>query len=251
MPKFDSPHHELPDYNALINQLEQLRPKVDTNIEQLKGTIPNCRLNDARLTAILHIGQIIDSAHLTFTFISHNLTPFDNSWWKEVYKSPFPNFTDYDKSVVINNLTVGFVKVAFVQNLFSIIDSSFRLYLRAIDPTVCNGSTGNFQNIYTALKSRLTAFPSDGDELIKLLRLTRNTIHNNGVYFDKNANNDQVTYKSVTYNFNHGKVIKFVTWEWLIEMLDDARQMLMGIILDANIIGITDEIEDPFNVRTP
>ena len=38
--------------------------------------------------------------------------------------------------------------------------------------------------------------------LIELLRLVRNTIHNNGVYFpDKIGDNRPVTYRGITYNF--------------------------------------------------
>lgn len=247
MTAFDSPHHALPDYADLINRLEQIRPKVEADIERLGKTIPDCRLNDARLTTIAHVGQLIDSTNLAFTFIQNHLIPFDNRWWQEVHQAPFKNFTDYHKSIAINNFTVGFVKVGFVQNLFSIIDSTFRILLRELNPAAQKGATTEFFNIHSDLKKEITSFPPDSDGLINVLRLVRNTIHNNGVYFNRRGTDETVTYKGTTYEFKHGKPIDFVTWEWLIDRLDDVRQLLVEVISDPKIISISKEITDPFS----
>jgi hypothetical protein len=69
--------------------------------------------------------------------------------------------------------------------MFSSIESSLRLFLRALDPTACNGGMKEFNSIYDCLfNSKLATAPADGIELLNLLRLVRNTIHNNGVYFN-------------------------------------------------------------------
>ena len=243
-----SPYHVLPDYADLISRLEQIRLRVVAEIERVEKELPSGFDNDVRLTTIIHIGQLIDSTNLALTFISTDLLPLNNKWWEEAKTAPFSTFNKYQKSFTINNFTAGFVKVGFVQNLFSTIDSSSRLLLRKLDPLAVNNATKGIGKVFEALCARLTIRPVDSKELMKLLQLVRNTIHNNGVFFPQNQQNDQVTYKGVTYNLEVGKPVKFVNWEFLIDRLNDGLQLLTEVIHDPNIIEITDEITDPFNI---
>lgn len=239
--------HEFPDFNALIGTLEQIRPVVAAEYDRLCQTI-QYSWNDARLTTIANFGGVIDSTTLAFYFISKNLLPPENPWWNS-YKPPYTGFNDRDRSSLVNGFNTGFIKVAFIQSLFSTLDSKFRIFLRELDPSACSGGTDAFHSIYTALRSRLTSIPADADDLVTLLRLVRNTIHNNGVYFDKRGRDAQVTYKGRTYDFHHGKPVNFVRWEWLLERLDDVRELLFRVVNDPNIFGITHEIVDPFAIR--
>jgi hypothetical protein len=246
MSKSDTRYHKLPDYGSLVEKLYDVRSSVDSDYGELCALIPKCRWNDARLTAIGHIGQLIDSTILVHTFINRHLLPIDSSWWKEVYKVPFPEFTEYHRSVAINNLTVGFAKVAFIQNLFSIIDSSFRIFLRALKPEA--EPPINFNKVYTKLKKELKSIGDDSDQLLKLLSLTRNTIHNNGVYFFGQGVSTSVDYKGRSYEFNYGMPIKFVTWEWLIERIADVLQLMSLVVRNPKLIT-TEYIPDPFSTR--
>lgn len=235
--------HDFPDFDALIIKLEKMNLQIRTEYDHLLQTYSK---NDARATTIAHLGILIDSTYLAFTFITKNLLPLDNIWWEEVHKSPFQSFNDYHKSVTVKNFNNGFLKVGFVQNLFSIFDSSFRIFLRELNPAAQKGATTGFNNIHTALKSVIT-FPANSDELIKLLRLVRNTVHNNGVYFDERGNNEQVIYQERIYDFHHGQPVEFVHWEWLIDRLEEAQQLLIKIVNEPKIIDIPTEILDPFN----
>jgi hypothetical protein len=239
--------HEFPDFNSLISTLERMRLVVAAEYERLSQII-RYSWNDARLTTIANFGGVIDSTNLAFYFISKNLLPPDNSWW-DGYRPPFPSFNDYHRSVMVNGFNNGFVKVAFIQSLFSTLDSKFRIFLRELDPAACSGGTDAFRSIYTALRSRLTSVPADADDLIKLLRLVRNTIHNNGVYFDKRGRDEQVTYKGETYDFKHGKPVNFVHWEWLLERLEDVQELLFRVVNDPNILGVPHEMVDPYAAR--
>jgi hypothetical protein len=201
---------------------------------------------DVRLTAFAHLAGLIDSTNLAFTFLNKHLLPLDNPWWEETYKPPFPEFGIYDRSINVNRLNNAFIKSAFLIKLFSEIESTFRILLRRLDPSACNAGTGSFYSVHEALKSRLTSFPPVSDDLIKTLRLSRNTVHNNGVHFDKSGRNDEVTYGGKTYYFLHGKPIDFVNWNWLFDMLDDVRKLLDSVVSDARIIEIPDLIPDPF-----
>jgi len=235
--------HGFPDFDALINKLEQMRSQIGTEYDRLFQIIPNCSRKDAKVTTIANLGKLIDSTNLAFTFITKHLLPFDNFWWKEIHKPPFSNFDNYHKSLTVHNFNSGLLKVGFVQGLFSIFDSRFRIFLRELDPEVSEYATYSFYNIHKDLKDKIT-FPANSDELLKLLRLVRNTVHNNGVYFDKHRNNEQVIYKGKTYDFHHGQPVKFVHWEWLIDRFEEAQQLLIQIVNDPRIISIPTEITE-------
>jgi hypothetical protein len=249
MPIHESLYFVLPDFDDLIARLAKIRPEVEADYDRYHEklrTIGHDVTKDARLTAFAHLGGLIDSTNLAFTFMNKQLLPLDNPWWEETYKPPFQPFDSYQRSVNINRFNNAFVKSGFLIKLFSEIESTFRILLRRLDPSACNAGTGSFYFVHEALKSQLTSFPSDSDDLIKVLRLSRNTVHNNGVYFNKSGNDDQVMHKGTTYCFRNGKPIDFVNWEWLIERLDDVRKLFASVISDANIIEITDLIADPF-----
>ena len=67
--------------------------------------------------------------------------------------------------------------------------------------------------------------------------------------YPKNQTNDQVIYKGSTYDFTHGEPINFVNWNFLIDRLDDVRQLVTAVILNPKIIGISDEIPDMFGAN--
>lgn len=243
MSKANSSYHKLPDYSVLLDKLYEIRAAVDAEYRSLGQTIPECRLDDARLTAIGHIGQLVDSTILILTFINRHLLPLDGAWWDDVYKAPFAPFHPQNRSVLINNLTVGFAKVGFLQNLFANIDSSIRIFLRAIKPD--NEPPMKFTDALKQLKNELSPLPPNSDELLTLLARTRNIVHNNGVYFFPNKEDETLQFKGKSYEFKYGQPIKFVTWEWLIERIPEVLLVFSHIVRDRKILDI-EYIRDPF-----
>jgi len=243
MSKGDTPYHKLPDYSVLIDELYEIRATVASDYEDLLNRRREWRQEDARLTTIKHIGQLVDSTILILTFIHRHLLPLDGPWWDEVYKAPFAPFHPQNRSVLINNLTVGFAKVGFLQNLFANIDSSIRIFLRAINPA--KEPPMKFTDALTELKKKLDPLPPDSDELLTLLARTRNIVHNNGVYFFPNKQDETLHFKGRSYEFKYGQPIKFVTWEWLIGRIPDVLLVLSHIVRDRKILAIG-YIGDPF-----
>ncbi len=198
--------------------------------------------HDARITAYSKTINVFNSLQLALTFISKHL--LHKQWWDAVASKIIP---DDDKQIYVNEFT-NLTKVGFVQGIFSAVESSLRLFLRALDSTACNGGISEFKSIYECLfKSKLASNPREGIALLDLLRLVRNTIHNNGVYFHPSGNDASVIWKGNTYDFNQGKPVNFVTWEFLIKVSDALRQLLRAIVEDSNLQSITAEIPDPFS----
>ncbi len=131
-----------------------------------------------------------------------------------------------------------FIKVGFVQSIFSVAETNLRILLRALDPTACNCGTAQFKSIYDCLIGRLSSKPANALELLDLLRNVRNTIHNNDMYFHRSGKNTQVIYKGKPYDFYHGQPVGFVTWDLLLMLTDDLRQLIVQIVSDNAFSGI-------------
>ncbi len=228
------------------NLIEQLQPVRDHAVDD-KSTVVGLYsfanpTHDARITAFSKFINVLNSLQLAFTFVSKHL--LDKKWWDAIARVKIP---DHDKQIYVNEF-VNFTKVGIVQALFSAIESSLRLFLRALDPVACNGGTAEFKSIYECLfNSKLAATPTDGTALLDLLRLVRNTVHNNGVYFNPRGNNSTVEWEGQRFEFRQGTPVDFVTWQFLIRVSDSLRRLLLQIVQDANLRNITVEIDDPFS----
>ena len=134
-------------------------------------------------------------------------------------------------------------KYTFVMFAFIAVEAAMRSFLRAIDPAACLGGTAAWESIYNHLlgPARLTIpEPQRGSaiELLDLVREVRNLIHNNGVYFNRDAADRQLTYRGQVYSFRHGQPVDFVSWALLIEMVEGLRQLLALLTNHATISAI-------------
>ncbi len=196
---------------------------------------------DARLTIYSKLINSCNSLQLALTLMSSNLMNLD--WWKAISKTPI---TEPDVEIYVTEFE-SFSKIGFIQSVFSAIESSLRIYLRALDPAACLNGTAEFKSIYECLFRRhLNAEPADGIALLDLLRNVRNTIHNNGVFFNKTATNQLVTWQGQQWFFEYGKPIEFVTWDFLLEVLTAIERMVSEIVNDRKFTSIHTEILDPY-----
>ncbi|MEP6743134.1 MAG: hypothetical protein ABJB61_11595, partial [bacterium] len=209
--------------------------------------IPSISEKDVRRTAFAHLANIVSFMTLSFYFINNHLLPPENEWWsKPPQQSLYGSYDVYNRSIAANSFNNAFSKYTVMHKLFGELESTFRQLLRKLDPSAANNATERITSVFKILCATIGDKPAESNELLKLLRLSRNTIHNNGVFYSKKQTDDEVTYKGKTYQFKHGKPISFVNWEFLIDRVDDARQLLRAVITNPNIIAIEDEIPDMF-----
>ncbi len=231
------------EVHKLIQLLQPVRDQAAEDKRAIVALYPNVDpKHDSRITAYSKIINVFNSFQLALTFISKHL--LHKQWWDAITTREIP---DDDKQIYANEFA-NLIKVGYIQGIFSAIESSLRLFLRALDSTACNGGMSQFKSIYECLfKSKLASNPPDGIALLDLLRLVRNTIHNNGVYFHPTGNDASVTWRGTTCDFKQGKPVNFVTWEFLIEVSDAIRLLLGEVVKDANLQSINGEIPDPFS----
>lgn len=233
------------EIHRLIEQIQSVRDRAADDKTAVAGLYPLASLDhDARITGFAKLINVLNSVQLAFAFASKHL--LHKQWWDAIARTPIP---DGDKQVYANEFA-NFTKVGFVHALFSSIESSLRLFLRALDPVACSGGTAEFKSIYDCLfTSKLSAAPTDGTQFLDLLRLVRNTIHNNGVYLSPRGGTVTLSWQGQTFEFKQGVAVDFVTWEFLIRVSDSLRTLLREIVEDVNLRSITVEINDPFSYR--
>lgn len=233
------------EVHRLIERLQPIRDRAVDDKTAVVALYPFVDPeHDARITAFSKLINVLNSLQLSFIFLSKHL--LHKQWWEAIARTPIP---DYDKQVYANEFA-NFVKVGFVHAMFSSIESSLRLFLRALDPAACKGGMAEFKSIYDCLfSSKLATRPTDGIQLLDLLRLVRNTIHNNGVYFNPRGGNVTLSWQGQTFQFRQGEPVDFVTWEFLIQVSDALRILLRQVVEDTNLRSITVVIDDPFSYR--
>lgn len=229
----------------LIEQLQPVRDRAADDKTAVAALYPFASADhDARITAFAKLINVLNSLQLAFAFVSKHL--LHKQWWDAIARTPIP---DVAKQVYVNEFA-NFTKVGFIHALFSSIESSLRLFLRGLDPVACNGGMSEFKSIYDCLfNSKLAKAPTEGAQLLDLLRLVRNTIHNNGVYFSPRGGTVTLNWRGQTFEFKQGVPVDFVTWEFLIQVSDSLRMLLRETVEDVNVRNITVEIDDPFSHR--
>ncbi len=231
------------EVQKLIKLLEPVRDKAVDDKRNIVALYFNINpKHDARITVFSKTINVLNSLQLALTFISKHL--LHKQWWDSIATKNIP---DNDKQIYVNEFA-NLTKIGFIQGVFSAIESSLRLFLRALDSAACKGGMSEFKPVYECLfKSNLSSSPRDGIEFLDLLRLIRNTIHNNGVYFHPSGKNVSINWKGNTYNFDQGQPVDFVTWEFLIDISDALRQLLLEVVEDSNLQSLNVEIPDPFS----
>jgi hypothetical protein len=243
-----SAYYTFPDFQPLIDRLVISRSGIKTDRGQVEKARPDLPEGDIRLAAFAHLNHQVNFALVSLRVLDAYLTKAE--WWQEPdQQALFGEYDSWYREAIANNFNNGEVKHSFMHKPFGTVENTMRQLLRQIDPIAANNATESIESVFGALMSRIGSKPVDSDDLLKLLRLCRNTIHNNGVHYPKGQTDDQVIYKGTTYNFIHGKPLNFVNWNFLIDRMDDVRQLFTAVILNPKIIGISDEIPDMFGAN--
>ena len=176
---------------------------------------------DARIAIFDKWINLTNSVELSTFFLVRHLR--DDKWWAA-----------FGSSIVKSNQSIRkaeyekFNRISFIQLTFSSIESSFRTILKAIDPDACLKGTDSFENIYKTLLKRTNL--EKYENVFKLMRLFRNTIHNNSFYFHKNNKDDSVVFRGIEYKFEIGKPINFASWDFIISIQEDLLSAITEII---------------------
>ena len=224
-----------PEFHHRIKRTEDILQKVVASRDQLASQHTTWAANgDARLAALNRCVNILTSLLLSFAFIEQCLS--NKAWWDANVQG-----TLSDRQVQLSEYD-QFIKIGFTQALFSVIDSHFRAFLSAIDPTACNGGRGPFENIRAALFKRISNTSDQDRELLELFRLVRNTIHNNGAYKPDTPRSSTLSYRGEVYEFKDGHHITFADWEVVLQIAEDVCDLFRRLVLTPTIEAVSTTI---------
>lgn len=230
---------------ALRGQASQLREEIHTCWDRLATEQPDWKAeDDARSTCFESFWNITRYVELSLHYLAFHLGSLE--FWSH-FTGPAPSlrhieyeFTAYSESL----------KVATLHLYFSAIENSHRSFLRALDPTAASRAR-NYKAVYEALlRSRLQAPQSDLD-LLDLLRLIRNTLHNEGVHRPHGGGGATVTYKGVEYALAYGKPLDFVKWQFVLDRARDLVALQERVVRHPLVASYAEHIRDASAQRFP
>jgi hypothetical protein len=195
----------------------------------------NYDYRDARVAVFTKCTITMNTAFVGFILIREEL--LDPLWWKE-------HISELDDTAITGQIEdfEMTIRSTFLSRFFASIESSFRYYCRYVSPGACNNAAGNFKNIYEHLLSKNKFNLPNYMPLLDLWRNMRNTIHNNGKFYPENQQDCEVPYKEVTYKFEVGKVPQFLTWDLLLNLIPDVKDMLLSVVNSNDLTRLTRSI---------
>ena len=232
MSKFKSPEIE-----AVVRDASTVRKSIHARFAAVDVQFPHWRHGiDARSVLMAKLGNQMNSVELALIYIGIYLASDD--WWKDTYDKPlgvdpiaFLEFTQ-------------FVRIGFLHQLVGAIESSSRFLLRQLDATAANGGMAAAHVVYRELYERRLPELRDCIPLLSLLRLTRNSVHNNGIVFLPSGGVEVVEHAGQRYEFAHGRHIEFATWHFLFARASDLSELAVRLVTHP-LIARYEELRDP------
>lgn len=234
-----TPHIEVLALDPIQDRLERLRMKAHCVATQLSSERGWDARKDARLTAVGKFFNAVMGAELGVVFLGELN---DKAWWQA--KS-----ADGSVPPDMGKLAFEFhnwIKVGLLTFVNANLESSFRHILRALDPGAAGDATAEWKSIYEAVLARVSVDVPEPSQLLDLLRVLRNTIHNNGVHRSKKGTDLTITYKGCVFTFEHDKTVTFASWDLLLEVAEDAFDLLVAIITAREVSGLPDPVSCEF-----
>ena len=162
--------------------------------------------HESRREIFVSVVTLIENAQLSYLLLRDHLT--DEAWWQQRLEE-----VSEDKRRSVLHEYAIMTKWFLMHGLFSVVEETLRSIQRAAPGDI--PVAGRFKSIAKVTTAVLLA-SNQGEygELFRLARLTRNTIHTNGVFLPEDEQDVSLGYKEEEFHFEVGKPI-----EWL----DDQR----------------------------
>lgn len=230
---------------TLMTRLEALRAQAERDREQLTKDHPTWDSGgDARLLPLVEFANHCEQADYSMSI----LRKMDQDDWYANSVASAAQLDPWHRFVLTGGFE-GMVKFGFQMSVFTVIETSCRVFLRALDPKACNGATGPFARVSDCLlDSEHLGFVDKEEkratELLELVRLIRNLIHNEGVYFYGDKKDRSVEYRSNSYTFRYGEPVTFVSWDLLLNLAQDIEWLLVRLARDPKM-AVIDHVTSP------
>jgi hypothetical protein len=214
----------------IAHRLDDLRQACDAAVVRLK-TNHGWSDGDGRIVAIHRLRNVVQSVLAALAF--HRVIFPADTFWRAFFQAvPNPDeFADHYREFDV------LVRFMGLHGMFSAAESDLRAIVKSMDPMACGGATAQFDSISRWLLARATSAGRFA-KFIDLLRLARNTIHNNGVHRPANGLDAIVNHAGREYRFVVGQPIDFVDWAFVIMVGEQLLAMLEAVANDPAVAGL-------------
>jgi len=205
-----------PEFDDLLILAQAVKHDLEGRIgAQASGRPQWVTTVDARASCLQSLWNVLRHAELSLVYIARHLG--EAGWWAALRQGVPPirqvafEFTAYSQCS----------KFATFHLALSAVENSHRSFLRALAPTAANGARAEFKSVCECLFRTHLGMQERDLALLDLLRLIRNTIHNEGVHRPRDSKPLTLTLDGVGYEFQDGVPIEFVTWRFVLDRLRD------------------------------
>lgn len=214
-------------------KMEDLRAAAEKEWQSIIQDFPRWSATDARRWALSRFPTMFFMPVLGLCLRRTVLE--DPRWW-EAY-SPGAGHLLFDRG---RDEFDRHLKSKLLLDLAHNVEHPFRVILKALDPS--NRAT-DFSAIYRDLlranNPYLKNVPPRWQEVLDLIRLSRNTVHNSWVHSPANQKNYSVTFKGVSYAFVVGNQLEFMSWDFLHDLAEEALRIMVAVVRDENVIALS------------
>jgi hypothetical protein len=208
---------------------DHYQPRIQT-LKQARSVLSSNALHQ-QLHCFRSIRDELYSTRLSLIMIEQCI--LQEQWWTATHEI-VPKFDVRNHMLECYHTTI---KDSIFNRMFAITEHTFRHFVRLIDPKACGSGTEQFWKVQKYLLSKIGSRTADDDALLELARLTRNTIHNDGLFYPKDNKPRKVAYKGTHYEFKIGQPITFFEWEFVVIMAEDVSALLHKVVTDPSVVG--------------
>ena len=203
---------------------------LDDDFPEWKGRYEaspsNYLTHDARREYFVSLRVILQNAQLSYAFMRDQMC--DPIWWRRTAGS----FSDAAAVQALREHAL-MVKFFTVHSIGSTTEETFRAMVRSV-ATFIASPQGSFQSIYGNVTRVLEM--QDLRDLFDILRLTRNTIHTNGVFSETDS--VVIPFGGKEFHFESNRVLGWLGEDFLVWLPNQLSDAMIRIVRADDVASV-------------
>ena len=224
-----------------LTPIENVKEALKSNLNIIDERFPEWKLkydgnpseylnHDARREFFTTIRIVLQNQQLAYVYIRDHLT--DEEWWQ--LKIGAVSLQTKNQAIREHALMVKFFNVHAIAMA---TESTLRAIVRSSEDNFnVTGMTG-IEKIYDDIleKTGLQKLRP----LFDIMRLVKNTIHNNGIVYIYGERDVEIEYKEKTFLFENGNALDWLQEEFLVWLPEQINEAMFEIITSSMISNIS------------
>ncbi|MEX1014353.1 MAG: hypothetical protein WDZ80_04300 [Candidatus Paceibacterota bacterium] len=198
---------------------------IQKSIVQLQKVYEWDNNTDIRIRIFNNLNNLVLSNSINMLLTREYVCDLD--WLNKIY-----NIDNEDHAHYLLGNFVAISINGYFYSLTSIIENFFRSTVRTVRPgnKGVSSITKIQKSLFESLGKDSNTYKSKYKELLRLIFILRNRIHNNGIYIDPKHPEEHIKYRDQTYTFIHGNFQHYLDQQLLIYFTCDVYEMILDIV---------------------